>query len=323
VNSSFEIIAPVLHHVWRKNKHIIMPHMSSKTQDIHQAGPPILVRDVWKGRHTFHTLCCNITVMKVVGQKGPWFTFISLVTGVLLHLIAIEPYFAVKTYFLSTVVVVALWFYALYVFLCSWLSDPGILPRKQSTYRQKSGPYRQSPPNPQYVCSSGRRVKLSYCSTCEMYQPPRTAHCIMSDSCVMRFDHFCPWIGNTVGLRNYKYFFRFLISGGFLLIDIVISCVARIVAHVSPKATGDENELVFIAAIFILIFAVIFFCFIVGMIVFHSYLQATNQTTYENVNSRWINGNPHGYGWDIFMELMTSVNHSKFPANGDTNKLIL
>ena len=282
----------------------------------------ILVRDIWKGRHEFFTIC-GFTVMKVRGQTGPVFTFLSLFIGVILHIVFIESYFASKSYYLSTLLVVILWICSLKMMLRAWLSDPGILPRKKTTYHPKTATYRPSAPNPQYVCSSGRRVKLNYCSTCEMYQPPRTAHCILSDSCVMRFDHFCPWIGNSVGLRNYKYFFKFLIIGGILLLDIIISCVMRIVAHVSPKLEGDVNEISFGMGIFILVFAVIFFCFILGMIVFHTYLQATNQTTYENVNSRWVNGNPHGWGWDIFMELMTSLNHSKFPANVSTKDLIL
>jgi hypothetical protein len=284
----------------------------------------VLVRDVWKGRHQFHT-CGPLTCMRVRGQQGPFFTFFSLFFGVVIHLSVVEPYFATKSYYMSTVLVVVLWLYALYVMLRAWLSDPGILPRKQLTYRQKkSSGYRQSPPNPQYVISSGRRVKLSYCSSCEMYQPPRTAHCIMSDSCVMRFDHFCPWIGNTVGQRNYRYFFKFLIVGLFLLLDIMCTCSARMYYHINPvDIDSDVNDFEFGVSIAILIFSVIFFCFIVGMVVFHTYLQATNQTTYENVNSRWAQGNPHGYGRDIFMQLMCALNRSKIPHDIPTSQLML
>tara|TARA_B110000008_G_C16771555_1_gene484798 strand:- start:132 stop:566 length:435 start_codon:yes stop_codon:yes gene_type:complete len=140
----------------------------------------------------------------------------------------------------------------------------------------------------------------------------------------MRFDHFCPWIGNTVGQRNYKYFFRFLIVGFFLLLDIICTCSARMFYHLNPIVVAEDSSTVaFVFSIVILVFAVIFWFFIIGMVVFHTYLQATNQTTYENVNDRWKNGNPHGYGFDIFYQLMCSINYSKFPNNVLTDDLVL
>ena len=94
--------------------------------------------------------------------------------------------------------------------------------------------------------------------------------------------------------------------------------------HLNPiNVAEDCSTLAFGFSIVILIFAVIFWCFIIGMVVFHTYLQATNQTTYENVNDRWKNGNPHGYGCDIFYQLMCSINYSKFPNNVLTDDLVL
>ena len=149
-----------------------------------------------------------------------------------------------------------------------------------------------------------------------MYQPPRAAHCIESNSCVMRFDHFCPWIGNTVGQRNYRYFFRFIVVGMFLLIDLLITCAIRIERHVSAdEGGGDFSMQAFIFSCILCFFGFVFFCFILGMVVFHTYLQCTNQTTYEQVNDKWRNGNPHGYGWDIFWMLMTATDPSKFPRD--------
>lgn len=59
----------------------------------------------------------------------------------------------------------------------------------------------------------------AFCDKCKMWRPERAHHCKALDTCVLRMDHFCPWIGNTVGFCNHKQ---------FMLMNLYISCASLV-----------------------------------------------------------------------------------------------
>eukprot|EP00927_Polykrikos_kofoidii_P072319 TRINITY_DN68453_c0_g1_i1.p1 TRINITY_DN68453_c0_g1~~TRINITY_DN68453_c0_g1_i1.p1 ORF type:complete len:612 (-),score=64.18 TRINITY_DN68453_c0_g1_i1:140-1855(-) len=82
-------------------------------------------------------------------------------------------------------------------------TDPGRVPEKPE-WRRFGCP----PPNVT-ECRDGSG-EARWCAKCECYKPDRAHNCSVGGRCVLRMDHFCPWLGNTIGHFNHKYFILLL-----------------------------------------------------------------------------------------------------------------
>ncbi|XP_050397684.1 palmitoyltransferase ZDHHC16 [Patella vulgata] len=50
---------------------------------------------------------------------------------------------------------------------------------------------------------------VSICKKCISPKPPRTHHCSICKTCILKMDHHCPWLNNCVGFYNHRHFFLF------------------------------------------------------------------------------------------------------------------
>jgi len=85
------------------------------------------------------------------------------------------------------------------IWVCSFVHllnrDPGVIRKNTATPEEIVASYDQPP-------SEGNQ----YCVSCKCKKPLRSKHCKTSGNCVARFDHYCPWIANAVGIGNHRLF---------------------------------------------------------------------------------------------------------------------
>ncbi|XP_060190385.1 probable protein S-acyltransferase 6 [Lycium barbarum] len=160
--------------------------------------------------------------------------------------------------------------------------DPGIIPRNDelpSPESTKNGRIRSK-----RVIIDGLELKLKYCRSCNIYRPPRSCHCVVCDNCVEKFDHHCPWIGQCIGLRNYRLYVLLLVMATIYFVYIFAFACLRM--H-HQKNVGNGMGLIGLVrdcpeTLVLACFSFASSCFVSGLTCYHVYLIATNQTAYEN-----------------------------------------
>jgi len=178
---------------------------------------------------------------------------------------------------------------ALFFLFKTGCMDPGILPRQEPDEEYRAG----RKPKSKEMIVNGHKVLVRYNETCHFYQPPRAHHCSVNDNCIEKFDHHCPWVGTTIGLRNYRFFLMFIFTGSLLCLYVCGTAVLAVKLEYdqlrdAERDNGKGKPSVWEAleeapaAVALAAYTVLFFLFVGGLSFFHIYLVSTNQTTYEN-----------------------------------------
>uniref|UniRef100_G3PZ87 Palmitoyltransferase n=1 Tax=Gasterosteus aculeatus TaxID=69293 RepID=G3PZ87_GASAC len=260
----------------------------------------------WEKLPGKNTFCCDGRVM-MARQKGVFYLTLFLIVGTCSLFFAFEcPYLAVHLSPAIPFFAVLLFLFVIAMLLRTSFSDPGVLPRalpEEATFIEMEieaangnvPAGQRPPPRIRNVQINNQIVKLKYCYTCKIFRPPRASHCSICDNCVDRFDHHCPWVGNCVGKRNYRYFYMFTLSLSLLTIYIFTFNIVHVVMreYPGPSPLPILQSRSRRAHLTVLEVLVCFFTLwsVVGLTGFHTYLISLNQTTNEDIKGSWSGKN--------------------------------
>ncbi|XP_065838109.1 palmitoyltransferase ZDHHC14-like [Oscarella lobularis] len=266
--------------------------------------------EFFPGRNQF---CCDGRIM-LSHETGIFKLALGLIiiTSVLFFIFD-SPYLWEHVHPIVPIVAALLFLFTLAFVFRTACMDPGIVPRAsvyEAEYNENSrtedSGLRSSfvpPVRTKDITVNGTPVKLKFCFTCKVFRPPRASHCSMCNNCVESFDHHCPWVGNCVGKRNYRYFYFFLVSLSILCVYLFAFVVTHLVLRSSEK-DGSFVKAIQSTPASILEAVVCFFSLwsVIGLACYHTKLVAFSLTTNEDIKGSWSkhndseNYNPYDHG---------------------------
>jgi hypothetical protein len=104
----------------------------------------------------------------------------------------------------------------------------------------------------------------------------------------------CPWVGNAVGVRNYRDFVGFVFSAASLSGFVGSSCVRGLIDHLLEgrqrvQESGGSPVLGPVVCIVLMLYCAVVFFTTLGLLVYHLCLIAKNQTTNEDLKKVYQN----------------------------------
>jgi len=207
--------------------------------------------------------------------------------------------------------------------------DPGILPRNSKWREMRANNpsdenywarRKRLEPLKKTVQLDGVTLSLNYCDNCKIYRPLRAHHCRECDCCVENFDHHCPWTGNCIGKRNYRFFLIYVFLVEISALYGVIICIIHFVIlsdnTTDPPINFYINQSVEVrkyVSLVIGVFCLVGFLVVGSLASLHIYLVSTAQTTYEYLKNKWKEiRNP--FRQSLFRNWMITLCPPNFPS---------
>lgn len=127
---------------------------------------------------------------------------------------------------------------------------------------------------------------IPICTTCEIARPLRSKHDRFTDRCVLKFDHYCPWVGTAVGAKNYNDFFMFCLTILILSPIWFINWYYYLKYYDTNKTIFQNVSSIemlpwFVATVLPIMLFMVYAAIMVGQ---HSFLISQNMTTNEAIN---------------------------------------
>ena len=245
-----------------------------------------------------------------------YYTLFQIVGNIVYYFTVLVPIFSGEFGELFDYALLHMWDVCLIIIIIAtwiktWKTDPGLLVKKSGTtslvpsseiaywrklYEDTLEAYADESRH-----ESLKSVQL--CHTCHLAKPPRSKHDRYSQSCVLMFDHMCPFTGelsslcilnkllslgfslspprsfisgNAIGLYNYKWFYLFLLSMSLFFVNMWFLMIVY----------WNRKKKVSLVAALIGIYFASHILMTGGLLIYHTQLVLVNLTTNEHINVR-------------------------------------
>jgi hypothetical protein len=204
-------------------------------------------------------------------------------------MLAVGPYAACYSSPAVLVFGILLWVLVSLAMAMGAASDPGVIPRSVDG-RVPDDTVRRT----QLI--NGVEFELKVCTTCGIVRPPRSSHDRKTDRCVLKFDHFCIFLGNTVGRKNYLWFLCFVgltSFGAIYFVCFSLWQVFHLAGRLEREAGLDSGTAIAkaVGQAFTTVVIGVYFTVMGGLVtllfLLHCYFVSTGQTTYEFMRGAW------------------------------------